>query len=47
MKVADTARYDHTDAYEHLIKVMNRAVDTPSDRLTELKTFVDACRTIT
>ncbi|WP_236794630.1 acyl-ACP desaturase [Amycolatopsis sp. GM8] len=46
LKIADTARYDHTDAYEHLIKVMNRAVDTPSERLGELVGFVDACRTI-
>lgn len=46
LKIADTASYDHTDAYEHLIKVLNRAVDTPSDRLAELAAFVDACRTI-
>jgi acyl-[acyl-carrier-protein] desaturase len=46
LKIADTARYDHTDAYEHLIKVLNRAVDTPSDRLSELVTFVDSCRSI-
>ncbi|MTD58236.1 acyl-ACP desaturase [Amycolatopsis pithecellobii] len=46
LKIADTARYDHTDAYEHLINVMNRAVDTPSERLGELVRFVGACRTI-
>jgi acyl-[acyl-carrier-protein] desaturase len=46
LKIADTARYDHTDAYDHLIKVMNRAVDTPSDRLNELLSFVASCRTL-
>lgn len=46
LKIADTARYDHTDAYEHLVKVLNRAVDTPGERLTELIAFVDSCRTL-
>ncbi|HVW41665.1 MAG TPA: acyl-ACP desaturase [Amycolatopsis sp.] len=46
LKIADTARYDHTDAYEHLVKVLNRAVDTPSERFAEVVRFVDACRTI-
>lgn len=46
LKIADTARYDHTDAYEYLIKVMNRAVDTPSERLSGLVAFVDDCRTL-
>lgn len=46
LKIADTARYDHTDAYEHLIKVINRAVDCPSEQIDELVTFVDSCRTI-
>ena len=46
LKIADTARYDHTDAYEYLIKVMNRAVDARSDRLDELIRFINACRTI-
>ncbi|MEU5695118.1 acyl-ACP desaturase [Actinosynnema sp. NPDC020468] len=46
LKIADTARYDHTDAYEHLIKVVNRAVDAPSERVSELISFVDSCRTI-
>ncbi|WP_035307228.1 acyl-ACP desaturase [Actinokineospora inagensis] len=47
LKIADTARYDHTDAYEYLIKVLNRAVDTQSDKVTELVNFISACRTIT
>ncbi|HET8683062.1 MAG TPA: acyl-ACP desaturase [Micromonosporaceae bacterium] len=46
LRIAETARYDHTDAYEHLVRVMNRAVDAPSDRLTELTSFVAACRSI-
>ena len=47
LKIADAARYDHTDAYEHLVKVLDRAVDAPSDRYSELISFVAACRTIT
>jgi hypothetical protein len=46
LRIADTARYDHTDAYEYLIKVVNRAVDARSDKVTELIEFVDTCRTI-
>jgi acyl-[acyl-carrier-protein] desaturase len=46
LRIADTARYDHTDAYEHLIRVLDRAVDARSNRLDELIRFVDASRTI-
>jgi acyl-[acyl-carrier-protein] desaturase len=46
LKIADTAQYDHTEAYDHLIQVMNRAVDARSDRLEELIAFVTACRTV-
>lgn len=46
LKIADTARYDHTDAYEHLIKVLDRAVDARSDRLGELRAFIGSCRTL-
>ncbi|MEU8782748.1 acyl-ACP desaturase [Streptomyces sp. NPDC048637] len=46
LKIADTARYDHTDAYEHLIKVVNRAVDAPSERVDSLIDFVESCRTL-
>ncbi|GAA3028351.1 acyl-ACP desaturase [Actinokineospora globicatena] len=46
LKIADTARYDHTDAYDHLIRVLNRAVDSRSDKVDELITFISACRTI-
>ncbi|MFJ8815221.1 acyl-ACP desaturase [Amycolatopsis thermoflava] len=46
LRIADTARYDHTDAYEHLIKVLNRAVDARSDRLGELVAFIGSCRTL-
>jgi hypothetical protein len=45
LKIADAAKYDHTDAYEHLIKVVNRAVDARTDRVDELTSFVAACRT--
>lgn len=46
LKIADTARYDHTEAYEHLIKVVNRAVDARSDKVDELIEFVNAVRTL-
>jgi acyl-[acyl-carrier-protein] desaturase len=45
LKIADAAHYDHTDAYEHLIRVVNRAVDARTDRVDELTRFVAACRT--
>ncbi|MCZ7432067.1 acyl-ACP desaturase [Streptomyces sp. WMMC1477] len=44
LKIADTARYDHTEAYDHLVKVVNRAVDARSDKVDELISFVTACR---
>lgn len=43
LKIADTARYDHTEAYDHLVKVVNRAVDARSDKVDELVSFVRAC----
>ncbi|QUQ64166.1 Fatty acid desaturase [Kutzneria sp. CA-103260] len=46
LRIADVARYDHTEAYEYLIKVINRAVDAKSDKVTELVAFVEACRTL-
>jgi hypothetical protein len=46
LKIADTARYDHTDAYEHLVKVIDRAVDARSERLDELVQFIGQCRAI-
>ncbi|GAA4909997.1 hypothetical protein GCM10023237_32420 [Streptomyces coeruleoprunus] len=46
LKIADTASYDHTDAYEHLVRVVNRAVDTKTDRMDELVRFITACRTV-
>jgi acyl-[acyl-carrier-protein] desaturase len=46
LKIADVALYDHTEAYEHLIKVVNRAVDARSDKVDELIRFVNACRVI-
>ncbi|WP_018685821.1 acyl-ACP desaturase [Actinokineospora enzanensis] len=46
LKIADVARYDHTEAYEHLIKVIDRAVDTKSDRQTELTRFIASCTSL-
>lgn len=40
LKIADVARYDHTDAYEHLVKVVDRAVDARSERVDELVRFI-------
>lgn len=47
LRIADTASYDHTEAYEHLIRVVNRAVDVRSERVEELIKFVSACALIT
>ncbi|MFF7656415.1 acyl-ACP desaturase [Streptomyces sp. NPDC007983] len=45
LKIADTADYDHTDAYDHLIKVINRAVDTPrGERVDSLLGFIDSLK---
>ena len=46
LKIADTARHDHTEAYEHLVKVVNRAADARSEKVGELVAFVSACRKI-
>ena len=46
LKIADVADYDHTEAYEHLVKVIDRAVDTRTDRVDELVRFIDQCRTV-
>jgi hypothetical protein len=46
LKIADTARYDHTDAYEHLVKVIDRAVDARSEPLDELVRFITGCQVI-
>jgi hypothetical protein len=36
LKNRDTARYNHTDAYEHLVKVVSRAADARSEKVDEL-----------
>ncbi|MCE0764850.1 acyl-ACP desaturase [Pseudonocardia kujensis] len=46
LKIADTARYDHTDAYDSLIKVLDRATMARTDKLDELMAFVAAARTM-
>lgn len=46
LKIAETARYDHTEAYDYLIKVVNRAVDAKSDKVNELIEFVSTVRTL-
>lgn len=47
LQIADVASYDHTRAYEHLVKVLDRAVDARSDRLDELMRFITQCRALT
>lgn len=47
LKIADTAEYDHTEAYDHLVRVVDRAVNTRSDKVDELIRFVKQCGTIT
>jgi len=46
LKIADTARYDHTDSYDSLVAVLDRAADARTDKLDELISFVSASRTI-
>ncbi|WP_327140045.1 acyl-ACP desaturase [Nocardia sp. NBC_01327] len=46
LRIADVADYDHTAAYDHLIKVIDRAVDARTDRVDELADFVAQCRTL-
>ena len=43
LKIADTAAYDHTEAYDALVQVVERAVDARTDRVDELLRFVRAC----
>ncbi|MBW0117341.1 acyl-ACP desaturase [Pseudonocardia abyssalis] len=47
LRIADVARYDHTDAYDHLVSVVDRAVDHRTEPLDELIRFVESCRTVT
>jgi hypothetical protein len=47
LKIADTARYDHTDAYDGLIAVLDRAVAARTEKVDELVSFVAAARTVT
>lgn len=44
LRIADTAAYDHTEAYDHLIRVINRAVDTKTERQQELIRFLTVLR---
>lgn len=46
LKIADVAAYDHTEAYEHLVKVIDRTVDARSDRLDELVRFIGECNAL-
>ena len=46
LKIADVASYDHTEAYDHLIRVIDRAVDARTERVDELARFLQSCRAI-
>ncbi|MEC3955956.1 acyl-ACP desaturase [Nocardia sp. CDC153] len=46
LRIADVADYDHTAAYEHLLKVLDRAVDARTDRMGELAEFIGQCRAL-
>ncbi|WP_067689516.1 acyl-ACP desaturase [Nocardia jejuensis] len=46
LRIADVADYDHTAAYEHLLKVIDRAVDARTDRVDELAVFIAQCRAL-
>lgn len=46
LAIADTARYDHTDAYDSLIQVLDRATGARSDKLDELVRFVRTAGTV-
>ncbi|GAD85581.1 acyl-ACP desaturase [Nocardia asteroides NBRC 15531] len=46
LKIADVADYDHTAAYEHLVKVIDRAVDARTEPVDELVAFVESCRAL-
>ncbi|AYF73819.1 acyl-ACP desaturase [Nocardia yunnanensis] len=46
LRIAEVADYDHTEAYEHLLKVIDRAVDARSDRVDELARFIGQCRAL-
>ncbi len=46
LRIADTAHYDHTDAYEYLVRTVQGVVDAKSDRAAELARFVQAARTV-
>ena len=46
LRISEVAHFDHTDAYGHLTKVIDRAVDARSERLDELVRFIEQCRTV-
>lgn len=46
LRIADTAGYDHTEAYAHLARVIERTVSAKSDRLDELVRFIDQCASV-
>jgi hypothetical protein len=46
LRIADAADYDHTDAYAHLARVIERTVSAKSDQLDALVRFIDQCATV-
>jgi hypothetical protein len=46
LRISEVAAFDHTDAYGHLTKVIDHAVDARTERLDELISFIEQCRTV-
>ncbi|WP_405496308.1 acyl-ACP desaturase [Nocardia sp. NBC_00511] len=46
LRIADVADYDHTAAYEHLLKVIDRAVDARTEKVDELADLIGQFRTL-
>lgn len=46
LRISEVADFDHTEAYGHLTKVIDRAVDARSERLDELVRFIEQCRIV-
>lgn len=47
LKISEAAgNFDHTDAYDHLTTIIDRAVEAKSDKFDELTRFIQQCRTV-
>jgi acyl-[acyl-carrier-protein] desaturase len=46
LKISDVARYDHTESYDYLIAIVNRAVNVRTRKVDELLRFLSEYRRI-